>query len=67
MFKLADKVKVKQILNTSKAAHLSEYIGQIGYIISYITEGNIKRYKVIFDIDKNITAYFRAEELERVV
>lgn len=62
---VGNKVKVIKITNPNKAEHLERFIGQEGYIFSWIINGE-KKYKVAF-IDNEIlteTAYFKREELQ---
>lgn len=63
---IMDKVKVIGI-NSNRAEHLKGFVGETGYIYSYIIKDEI-RYKVIFNIDTEDeqTAYFRRSELELI-
>lgn len=63
-YEIGDMVEVKQINNLKKAYHLTDLIGQVGSIYSYIKfNDGTKKYKVLFN--NNETAYFFGNELEK--
>lgn len=69
-FTVGNIVKVTDVINKDKVPDLLKFIGQKGIVLSWKHSGVIKKYRVIFDIDKpsknDKFGDFNGEELELV-